>query len=126
MARVHLVVVSGTGMGALAILFRERGFKVTGSDVSFDPPIGPALTAAGVICLSGYRAENLSAGGTPADFVVVGNAIRKDNPEALYVQANNVPALSMSAALRDHFLKGQKPLVIYKTHNKTTTSAICA
>lgn len=126
MARVHLVGVSGTGMGALAILFRERGFEVTGSDVSFDPPIGPALTAAGVICLSGYRAENLSAGGTPADFVVVGNAIRKDNPEALYVQANNVPALSMSAALRDHFLKGRKPLVVCGTHGKTTTSAMCA
>ncbi len=127
MARVHLVGVSGTGMGALAILFRERGFDVTGSDVSFDPPIGPALEKAGVVCLSGYSAEHITdhASGKP-DFVVVGNAIRKDNPEAVAVNASGIPALSMSGALREHFLKGRKPLVVCGTHGKTTTSAMCA
>ncbi len=38
---VHLVGVSGTGMGALAVLLREAGHEVSGSDVAFDPPIGP-------------------------------------------------------------------------------------
>ena len=36
--RVHLVGVSGTGMGALAALFIEAGHEVRGSDVAFDPP----------------------------------------------------------------------------------------
>ncbi|MFI5302025.1 MAG: Mur ligase domain-containing protein, partial [Polyangiales bacterium] len=76
---VHFVGVSGTGMGALAMLFRASGARVTGSDASFDPPIGPALEAAGIECLKGYDAAHL----VPApDLVVVGNAIRKDNPEA--------------------------------------------
>ncbi len=45
---VHLVGVSGTGMGALAALLRAAGHEVSGSDVAFDPPIGPTLEAAGV------------------------------------------------------------------------------
>ena len=40
---VHLVGVAGTGMGALAALFEEAGHEVSGSDVAFDPPMGPAL-----------------------------------------------------------------------------------
>ena len=47
--RVHLVGVAGTGMGQLALLLRSEGHDVSGSDVSFDPPMGPALEAAGLL-----------------------------------------------------------------------------
>jgi len=58
--RVHMVGVSGTGMGALAMLFRELGWEVRGSDLAFNPPIGPALEAAEVVCLQGFSAEHIS------------------------------------------------------------------
>ena len=120
---VHLTGVSGTGMGALAALFREAGHRVTGSDVAFDPPIGPALEAAGVECLRGWDASHLE----PApDLVVIGNAIRRDNPEAAFARERGLRATSMSAALREHFLAGRRPLVVAGTHGKTTTSAMCA
>lgn len=123
MKHVHLVGVSGTGMGALAMLFRERGLRVTGSDVAFDPPIGPALAAAGIECLTGYEASHLD----PApDLVVVGNAIRKDNAEARAAEARGLPRASMSSALREHFLAGRRAVVVTGTHGKTTTSAMCA
>jgi UDP-N-acetylmuramate: L-alanyl-gamma-D-glutamyl-meso-diaminopimelate ligase len=123
MKHVHLVGVSGTGMGALATLFRARGARVTGSDVAFDPPIGPALRAAGVECLAGYDAAHLE----PApDLVVVGNAIRKDNVEARAVEERGLPRSSMSAALREHFLRGRRPVVVCGTHGKTTTSSLSA
>ncbi|WP_394835150.1 Mur ligase domain-containing protein [Pendulispora rubella] len=121
--RVHMVGVSGTGMGALAILLREIGYDVQGSDASFDPPIGPALEAAGVRCLRGFSAEHITR---DLDFIVVGNAIRRDNPEALAVAESGVRALSMSGALREFFLAGRRPLVVTGTHGKTTTSAMCA
>src|SRR5512145_198978 len=76
---VHLIGVAGTGMGALAALFREAGHRVTGSDTAFHPPIGPALVKWGVETRQGYDAAHL----VPApDLVVVGNVCRKDNPEA--------------------------------------------
>jgi UDP-N-acetylmuramate: L-alanyl-gamma-D-glutamyl-meso-diaminopimelate ligase len=124
---VHLVGVSGTGMGALAVLLRAAGHDVTGSDVAFDPPIGPTLEAAGVRCMAGYDAAHVDRDGAPRpDLVVVGNAIRRGNPEAEAVERLGLPRASMSGALRDHFLAGRRPLVVAGTHGKTTTSAMCA
>jgi len=109
-------------MGALAQLFRTAGHEVSGSDTSFDPPIGPALKAAGIACLEGYDAKNV---GKP-DLVVVGNAIRKDNVEAVAAMQRGLPRSSMSAALREQFLTKRKPLVVAGTHGKTTTATMCA
>src|ERR1700688_2877775 len=123
--RVHLVGVSGTGMGALAALFVEAGHEVSGSDVAFDPPIGPALRALGVRCMAGYDAGHLEP---RPDLVVIGNAIRRTNPEAEAVeeQRGGLARASMSGALREHFLARRRPLVVAGTHGKTTTSAMCA
>lgn len=122
--RVHLVGVSGTGMGALAALFVEAGHEVSGSDVAFDPPIGPALQAMNVRCLAGYEAAHLAE--PRPDLVVVGNAIRKTNPEAIEAERLGLARTSMSAALREQFLAKRRPLVVAGTHGKTTTSAMCA
>lgn len=121
--RVHLVGVSGTGMGALAALLVEAGHDVSGSDVAFDPPIGPALRGLGVHCMQGYDASHLEP---RPDLVVVGNAIRRTNPEAEAVERAGLPRASMSGALREHFLVRRRPLVVAGTHGKTTTSAMCA
>jgi UDP-N-acetylmuramate: L-alanyl-gamma-D-glutamyl-meso-diaminopimelate ligase len=120
---VHLVGVSGTGMGALAALFVEAGHAVSGSDAAFDPPIGPALRALGVRCLDGYDGAHLDPS---PDLVVVGNAIRSTNPEAQEAERRGLPRASMSGALREHFLARRRPLVVAGTHGKTTTSSMCA
>ncbi len=121
--RVHLVGVSGTGMGQLAMLLRDAGHDVSGSDVSFDPPMGPALEAAGIRCLRGYDAAHVTR---DLELVVVGNAIRKDNPEAARAVELELHRASMSGTLRELFLQGRRPLVVCGTHGKTTTSAMCA
>ncbi len=119
---VHFVGVSGTGMGALAMLYREQGHRVTGSDVAFDPPMGPALRELGVECMVGYDAAQLAG----AELVIVGNAIRRDNVEAARARDASMNAVSMSGALRTTFLAGRRALVVTGTHGKTTTSAMCA
>jgi UDP-N-acetylmuramate: L-alanyl-gamma-D-glutamyl-meso-diaminopimelate ligase len=110
-------------MGALAALLREAGDDVSGSDVAFDPPIGPTLDALGVRCMRGYAAENLEP---RPDLVVVGNAIRRDNVEAAAAERLGLPRASMSATLRDRFLARRRPLVVTGTHGKTTTASMCA
>ena len=110
-------------MGQLAKLLRDAGHDVSGSDVAFDPPMGPALEAAGIRCLPGWRAENITS---DIELVVVGNAIRKDNVEAVRAIELDLPRTSMSGALRERFLAGKRALVVAGTHGKTTTSAMCA
>ena len=119
--RVHFVGICGTGMGSLALLFRDAGHEVSGSDQSFDPPMGPALRASGVRCLEGFDPSHVDA-----DLVVVGNAIRKDNVEARAAEERGLTRTSMSAALREHFLQKRRPLVVAGTHGKTTTSTMAA
>ncbi|MBS2016422.1 MAG: UDP-N-acetylmuramate:L-alanyl-gamma-D-glutamyl-meso-diaminopimelate ligase [Deltaproteobacteria bacterium] len=121
--RIHLVGVAGTGMGQLATLLRDAGHEVTGSDMSFDPPMGPALEAAGITCLRGYEAGHVDAS---IELVVIGNAIRKENPEAVRAEELGLRRASMSATLRELFLAQRRALVVAGTHGKTTTSAMCA
>lgn len=120
--RVHMIGVSGTGMGTLAVLLREAGHAVSGSDLAFDPPMGPMIEQAGVTCLRGFDAGQV---GEP-ELTVVGNAIRRDNPEATIVRERGLAQESMSKTLREHFLRGRRPLVVCGTHGKTTTSALAA
>ena len=121
--RVHLIGVCGTGMGALGALLREAGHDVSGSDTSFDPPIGPFLDQAGIQCFRGYAPEHLGAG---LDLVVVGNVIRRSNVEAMEAERLGLRRASMSGALRELFLLHRKPLVVSGTHGKTTTSSMAA
>ncbi|HEY8073006.1 MAG TPA: Mur ligase domain-containing protein, partial [Labilithrix sp.] len=121
--RVHLVGVCGTGMGQLAMLLRDAGHEVSGSDAAFDPPMGPALRDAGIRCLEGYDAEHVTRA---LELVVVGNAIRKTNPEAARAEELGIARASMSATLRERFLVGRRALVVAGTHGKTTTSSMCA
>jgi UDP-N-acetylmuramate: L-alanyl-gamma-D-glutamyl-meso-diaminopimelate ligase len=120
---IHLVGVSGAGMGALAALLREAGDEVSGSDVAFDPPTGPALRALGIRCMVSYDAAHLEP---RPDLVVVGNAIRRGNPEAEAAERLGIERASMSAVLRRRFLTKRRPLIVAGTHGKTTTSAMCA
>ncbi len=120
---VHFVAVAGTGMGALAGLFKSLGHEVSGSDVQFDPPMGPALRAWGIRLHEGFDPSHLQ----PApDLVVVGNVCRATNPEARAAIDAGLAYTDMAHALADYVLEGTSPVVVAGTHGKTTTTAICA
>jgi UDP-N-acetylmuramate: L-alanyl-gamma-D-glutamyl-meso-diaminopimelate ligase len=120
---IHIVAVAGTGMGALAGLLKELGHHVSGSDVAFDPPMGPALETWGVRCLRGFDPEHLE----PApELTIIGNVCRKDNPEVQAVIARGLRYTHIAGALAEFALDGCSPLVVAGTHGKTTTSAMAA
>lgn len=110
-------------MGALAGLLTELGHRVSGSDVAFDPPMGPALESWGVRCLRGFDPSHLE----PApDLTVVGNVCRKDNPEVLAAIQRGLRYTHIAGALAEFVLDGCSPLVVAGTHGKTTTTAMAA
>ncbi len=120
---IHVVAVAGTGMGALAGLLQELGHDVSGSDVAFDPPMGPALESWGIRLLPGFDPAHLE----PAPgLVVIGNVCRRDNPEAVAAFTRGLPTTHIAGALQDFVLSKTSPLVVAGTHGKTTTSAMAA
>lgn len=122
--RLHLLGIAGAGMGAFAGLLRAAGFQVTGSDQNAYPPMSEWLRAWGIPVLTPYRPENLDR--ACPDLVVVGNVIRRQNPEATAARERALPQTSFPAALGDLFLEGRHPVVVAGTHGKTTTSALLA
>src|SRR5258708_4769744 len=110
-------------MGAVAVALHERGFKVTGSDANVYPPMSSFLEDKGIALMEGYRAENIPA---DADVVVIGNAMRRGNPEVEAVLNRKLLYLSLPEVLRNFFLRGRHNLVVTGTHGKTTTTALLA
>ena len=76
--KVHFAGICGTAMGSLAAALRDSGVEVTGSDDNVYPPMSTFLESKGVTISKGFRAENIPS---DADFVVIGNAMSRGNPE---------------------------------------------
>src|SRR5438105_2537219 len=110
-------------MGSVAAALCERGFKITGSDENVYPPISIFLRKKGIALKEGYRAENIPA---DADVVVIGNAIKRGNPEVEAVLSRKLFYVSLPELLRNYFLRGRHNLVVTGTHGKTTTTSLLA
>jgi UDP-N-acetylmuramate: L-alanyl-gamma-D-glutamyl-meso-diaminopimelate ligase len=122
--RIHLVGVAGTGMGSFGGMLKAAGYEVTGSDENVYPPMSDMLKAWAIPVLTPYRPENLDA--ARPDLVIIGNVIRRVNPEATEVRTRGLRQMSFPAALGSLFLKHAHSVVVAGTHGKTTTSAIMA
>ena len=120
--KVHVMGVGGTAMSAVAGLFRESGCEVRGSDQALPyPPVSLLLDRLAIPVLHPYAPENLAWG---PDLVVVGNVIRRVNPEAVAVVESGRPYLSFPQAMNRYFLAGRASLVVAGTHGKTTTTSL--
>jgi len=120
---IHILGICGTFMGSLAVLAKESGHRVTGSDANVYPPMSTQLQAQGIELTQGYDPEQLE----PApDLVVIGNALSRGNPAVEYVLNKGLPYVSGPQWLADHVLQGRWVLAVAGTHGKTTTSSMLA
>src|SRR5437588_1068569 len=121
--KFHFLGICGSAMASVAAALQERGFKVTGSDENVYPPMSKFLEEKGIVLKAGYRAENIPA---DADVVVIGNAMKRGNPEVEVVLNRKLFYLSLPEVLKNYFLRGRHNLVVTGTHGKTTTTALLA
>ncbi len=85
------------------------------------PPMSTFLQEKGISSKEGYLAENIPA---DADVVVIGNAMKRGNPEVEAVLNGKLLYLSLPEVLKNYFLRGRHNLVVTGTHGKTTTTAL--
>jgi UDP-N-acetylmuramate: L-alanyl-gamma-D-glutamyl-meso-diaminopimelate ligase len=121
--KFHFLGICGTAMASVAAALQEGGFKVTGSDENVYPPMSNFLREKSIALKEGYRAENIPA---DADVVVIGNAMKRGNPEVEAVLNRKLFYLSLPEVLKNYFLRGRHNLVVTGTHGKTTTTALLA
>ena len=85
---VHILGICGTFMGGIALLARELGYTVSGSDANVYPPMSTQLENAG-ITLS--QLDDTSQFTPTPDLVVIGNALSRGKPAVEWVLENNLP-----------------------------------
>jgi len=121
--KVFLSGIAGTGMSSLAGLFKQKGDEVSGSDVTFYPPVDKILENMKVKLFNPYNVENIPR---DVDCCVIGNIISRGNPEAEYILNKEIEYYSMAEALYKYFIKGKKSIVVAGTHGKTTIASFIA
>jgi len=120
---IYCMAIGGTGMAPLACLLQEQGHSVRGTDGPLYPPMSTLLERAGIQPSTGYDPVHLEP---RPDLVIIGNAIHRDNPEAVAAERLGLPIVSMPQALARFFLDHHRSLVVSGTHGKTTTTAMAA
>jgi len=119
--RLHILGVCGTFMSGIAILAKEAGHTVTGSDLNVYPPISTQLIEQGISLIEGYDVSQIDAS---MDCVIVGNVIKRGNPAMEKVLALGIPYCSGPEWLANHILKQRWVLGVSGTHGKTTTTSL--
>lgn len=110
-------------MSALALLARDAGYKVTGSDANCYPPVSDLLAAKGITWNEGYDDTTLAL---QADLVIVGNAIKRGMPVLEAVIESGKPYTSGPQWLAENILSRYQVIAISGTHGKTTTTSMVA
>ncbi|MGF1712575.1 UDP-N-acetylmuramate:L-alanyl-gamma-D-glutamyl-meso-diaminopimelate ligase [Vibrio kagoshimensis] len=120
---IHILGICGTFMGGAAVLARQLGHKVTGSDANVYPPMSTLLESQGIEIIEGFDPQQLEP---RPDLVVIGNAMSRGNPCVEYVLNNNLKYTSGPQWLQEFLLHDRWVLAVSGTHGKTTTSSMLA
>lgn len=111
-------------MGSIALLARQLGHEVSGSDQNVYPPMSDQLTAAGIPLATGYKGSNIP---TNVDLVMIGNAgLPRGNEAVEYVLDKGIPYTSGAEWLGRYLLADRWVIAIAGTHGKTTTTSMVA
>jgi UDP-N-acetylmuramate: L-alanyl-gamma-D-glutamyl-meso-diaminopimelate ligase len=117
---IHIIGICGVATSAIAIAFKNKGWKVTGSDKGFFPPVSTELEKHNISFYAGWHPENI---GNPNIIMMGGGGTSPGNPELIYAKEKNIPLYSYAEILQKYFIK-KNSIVTVGTWGKTTTSSL--
>jgi UDP-N-acetylmuramate: L-alanyl-gamma-D-glutamyl-meso-diaminopimelate ligase len=120
---IHILGICGTFMAGLAVLAKQLGHEVSGSDQNVYPPMSDQLREQGIVLKDGYCAGNLNP---RPDLVIIGNALSRGNTEVEAVLNQGLHYTSGAQWLAENLLQDKWVLAVAGTHGKTTTSSMLA
>ena len=121
--QIYILGICGAFMGGLALLARQLGYTVSGSDENIYPPMSDQLANAGIEHIEGYSTSQLNAS---MDSIIIGNALSRGNECVEFILNEGLKYTSGPQWLAEHVLADRHVLAVSGTHGKTTTSSILA
>ncbi len=123
--KIHFVGICGTGMGATAILMKEKGHVISGSDSGAYDPMKTYLESNGIDFAKEYSPQNIPE---DVDMIVLGgsrNTLNDTNPEVAKARSLDVPVRSYADVLGD-ILKLRSTITCVGSYGKSSTTALMA
>jgi UDP-N-acetylmuramate--alanine ligase len=117
---IHFVGIGGSGMGGIAEVLLNLGYKVQGSDLRPNA-VTARLIGLGARIIFGHAERNADG----ADVVVVSTAVARDNPEVQAALARRVPVVPRAVMLAE-LMRFRESIAVAGTHGKTTTTSLVA
>ncbi len=118
--RIHFVGIGGAGMGGIAEVLANLGYRVSGSDLVANA-MTRRLEGLGVRVWIGHAAEHVRE----ADVVVVSSAVSGDNPELVEARRRRLPVVPRAEMLAE-LMRFRFGIAVAGTHGKTTTTSLIA
>lgn len=116
--KLHFVGIGGVGMSAIAEVMLDKGYEISGSDLS-ESEVVQKLRAKGAVIYKGHNAANVEG----KDAIVLSSAIHQDNPELVQAKKLGLKIFHRSDILA-FLLNAAKGIAVAGAHGKTTTSSM--
>ena len=124
--KIYFIGIKGVGTAALAVLLKEKGYQVAGSDVNFDFGTDEMLRKSKIRIYRGFKKNNLDqfvAGSSKTLVIATGAHKGLANIESVYAKKRGIKVLTYGEAL-GRFMEEKKQISVAGSHGKTTTAAI--
>lgn len=118
-SHVHFVGIGGISMSALALILKNLGYNISGSDMKTSN-ITDNLSKKDIPIYIGHASSNVAG----ADLVVYTAAIKQDNPEIINAKSLNIQTIERSTLLGEIMKKYKYSIGVSGTHGKTTTTSM--
>ena len=115
---VHFIGIGGIVMSGLALIMKELGFKIQGSDISYNKSI-ERLRKNKINVFIGHKKQNIKK----STILVISSAIKKSNSEYLEAKIKKLPIYKRGEMLA-HIVSLMRNVVVAGSHGKTTTTSL--
>lgn len=117
---VHFIGIGGISMSGFAILLKEKGFTVSGSDTA-ESTITDHLEELGIRVQYGQTAGHITG---ELDLIVYTAAISASNPEYCAAVASGIPMMDRAEMVGQVMKNYSNSIAVSGTHGKTTTTSM--
>ena len=118
--KIHILGIAGTFMSGIAILAKQKGHDVSGSDLANYDPIKSILEKNNIDVTIGHKIKDIK----DKDLIIIGNVMTRGNSVIEYILKNKINFTSGPKWLYENILKDKKVIAISGTHGKTTTTSM--
>ena len=123
--KAHFIGIAGMGMSATAILLKEQGWQISGSDAESYPPATSQLDKHGISYKTSYDSGNIPS---DADVIVIGKNTRlkrENNAEVRAARESGIRIVNFPELLGE-ILNKREPIVVAGSYGKSTCSSLIA